>query len=169
MSRFLDTFNSKKRFRNKKQEQILKFSQELKDALGIDDMILNSMVIEGHSVEYGEYLLICSKRIFNRRWIDIIEVVPSYLGDNHGYINTQQLDGLKGWHYHMQGTATEVLPPADVRAKVIALVKEDSDSYVENTEEQTLESLKAEKELAVKNEDYERAAEIREKIKLIRK
>ena len=145
---------------------IVNFTKKLQEALGVDDEILDDMVLDNFSAEYGEFLLVANCRCFNSGWKNVIEVVPTYLGDKHGYANTDSLEnGAGGWHYIMQGTKTECLPPIEVQHKIIALIKSDNEKYAElSPDNEKIAELEVKKDLAIENEDYEKAAEIKNQI-----
>jgi UvrB/uvrC motif len=169
-SRFLDIFKKNRKKANTHQEMIVVYTKKLQEALGIDDHTLEEMVYDDHSMEYGEYLLVCNSRCFHSGWENVIEVVPKNLGARHGYSNTSYMaNGDNGWHYVMNGTGTECLPPKEVRYKLLALIKLDNEKYLEDSPvKEKILTLEAEKDLAVEEENFEEAQRLRDEIKELR-
>lgn len=110
-----------------KLTSILEFSDKLKKAMALDDSDI--MAAASLNIKWDIRGFTIAARAFSwSKWIPILIAVPQGIElEQAGYINCPVTLPAK-WHYLANGTATEILPPKEVRKIILDRVKELSDN-----------------------------------------
>lgn len=104
------------------RQEIIGFSEELQKAMGLDYSEIEYAADNGITWLVGEYTIFAERRPWYD-WKALLQVVPATVSPNVGYSN---VPGTlpEDWHFRKEGTATEILPPSEIRADIIRKAKE---------------------------------------------
>lgn len=102
------------------RSQIVRFSDEMMTAMGLSQADVELACHHQVTWGVGDYIISATSRPWApARWMVILEVRPRSFPAEFGFSNVATPPTPDGWHYKMQGTATEILPDAITRRQII--------------------------------------------------